>query len=84
MKITIEESHQPPLLPFHEVQDHLSPDDLPVLGGDVVLPLGLDDALAEVLHAVALPGRAADVDRVVQLPLGLGSAGLLKKTKFIY
>ena len=41
------------------------------LRGDVVLPLGLDDALPQVLQSVPLWRRTANVDHVVDLLLPL-------------
>ena len=76
MVIIFENNTFPPYkyhsLPLHEVQNHPLPDDLFFLRGDVILPLGLDDTLAEVLEAGALGRRAANVDDPVQLALTLG------------
>merc|ERR1719370_2010183 len=47
---------------LHEVQDKRLPGDLLVLGGHVVLPLGLDDALPQVLNARALGEGSANID----------------------
>ena len=66
-------------VPLHEVENHPLPDDLFFLRCDVILPLGLDDALAEVLEAGALGRRAANVDDPVQLALALGCLRQLKK-----
>merc|ERR1719320_593860 len=52
---------------LHEVQDERFPGNLLVLGGHVVLPLGLNDALPQVLNARALWEGSANIDHPINL-----------------
>ena len=67
-------------VPLDEVDDHPLPVRLPVLGGRVVLVLGLDDPLPEVVEAGALGRAPAQVDHLVrQLLAVLGRGELLQQ-----
>ena len=46
-----------------------------VLRGHVILPLGLNDALAQVLNPRPLLSRPAEVNQTVNLELGLAGPG---------
>ena len=60
---------------LHEVEDEGLPRDLFVLGGHVILPLGLNDALPQVLGSGTLGEGPADVNDPVNLLLSLDTSG---------